>query len=83
MKPEDYSACESAIFYYENPWFAVTNVAVTILKETNNILSKTMEYEYSTVCKDCGYSETHTVDEGFDIVQWVEENWVHHMPHDY
>lgn len=46
-------------------------------------LIKTKEYEYFTVCKDCGYSETHTVDEGFDIDQWVEENWVHHMPHDY
>ena len=42
-----------------------------------------LEYNFSAICRDCGYSETHTVDKKFDINQWVEENWVHHMPNDY
>lgn len=46
-------------------------------------LIKTLEYEYSAVCKDCGYSETHTTHKSFDLKLWVEENWVHYMPHDY
>ena len=42
-----------------------------------------LEYKFSAICKDCGYSENHTVSSRFDIHQWVEENWVHYMPHDY
>lgn len=42
-----------------------------------------LEYKFSAICNDCGYFETHTVSSRFDINQWVEENWVHYMPHDY
>lgn len=46
-------------------------------------LIKTLEYKFTATCRDCGHSETNTVHSTFDVNTWVEENWVHHMPHDY
>ena len=35
MKPEDLSACESAIFYYEKPWFATADKVKSCFEEYN------------------------------------------------
>lgn len=42
-----------------------------------------LEYKFTATCQDCGHSETNSVPYTFDLNAWVEENWVHYMPHDY
>ena len=46
MKPEDYSACESAIFYYENPWFATADKVKKLYDEYNVSLYTTMTFTF-------------------------------------
>lgn len=56
--------------------------------ESNNVerekqyIFETGCYEYKAFCQDCGYHETHTVNRLFNLNDWVEKNWIHHMPHD-
>lgn len=46
MKPEDLSACESAIFYYKKPWFATADKIRELYNEYNVGLYTTMTFTF-------------------------------------